>query len=34
MSSNIEMFWDMFQTTGSLEAYLLYRSTVDIPLEQ
>ena len=34
MSSNNEMFWDLFQTTGSLEAYLLYRSSLDTPLEQ
>jgi hypothetical protein len=29
MTTTTEMFWKLFQSTGSLEAYLLYRQNQD-----
>jgi hypothetical protein len=29
MSMTTTMFWDLFKTTGSLEAYLLYRENLE-----
>ena len=31
MSMTTKLFWDLFQTTGSLEAYLLYRQNLECP---
>lgn len=30
MTPSLNLFWHLFQNTGSLEAYLLYRQRVDI----
>ena len=29
MTTSFELFWDLFQRTGSPEAYLLYRETAE-----
>jgi hypothetical protein len=29
MSMTTELFWKLFQSTGSLEAYLLYKQNLD-----
>ena len=29
MTTSIDLFWHLFQSTGSLEAYLLYRQKLD-----
>lgn len=31
MTMTTELFWKLFQSTGSLEAYLLYRQNLDAP---
>lgn len=31
---NPDVFWRLFEGTGSIVAYLLYRMTVDIPEER
>lgn len=30
MTTTMDLFWELFKTTGSPEAYLLYRETVDV----
>ncbi len=29
MNTSLDVFWDLFRNTGSPEAYLLYRETLD-----